>query len=333
MASANRGEACDVVCLRPREDFLKVDVTPPTSLSICYLSPDDSNLQAQLAEARALLVPAVGPALPADLFAESRIELVQVTGAGVDRLDADAMQAQGIAVANVPGGSSAAIAEYAVSTALCLLRRTVWADAELARGNYVEARKRMVADNLAGVEGLTVGVIGLGIIGMAVAQAFHGLGGSIVYHDPAPGDPQLVSRLDATALTLSELLECADVVTVHVPLLPATQAMLGEGELAQMKTGAILINAARGGIVDETALAASLASGHLGGAAVDVYASEPPAPDNPLFLLENEPRSRLLLSPHIAGVTRQSWAFLFRSAWQNVERVLVQGEPPANRVL
>ncbi len=99
-----------------------------------------------------------------------------------------------------------------------------------------------------------------------------------------------------------------------------------------MKAGAILINAARGGIVDEAALAAQLLSGHLGGAAVDVYSSEPPLPGNPLFSLQNEAGERLLLTPHIAGVTRQSWAFLFRSAWQNVERVLIKGEPPANRI-
>ncbi|MCK5326593.1 MAG: glycerate dehydrogenase, partial [Woeseiaceae bacterium] len=93
------------------------------------------------------------------------------------------------------------------------------------------------------------------------------------------------------------------------------------------------INAARGKIVDEAALAAQLASGQLGGAAVDVYSSEPPDNENPLFLLEKNIQGRLLLTPHIAGVTRQSWAFLFRSAWENVERVLLQGEPPHHRVI
>jgi phosphoglycerate dehydrogenase-like enzyme len=99
-----------------------------------------------------------------------------------------------------------------------------------------------------------------------------------------------------------------------------------------MKPGAILIQASRGGIVDETALAASLSSGHLGGAAVDVYSTEPPTADNPLLTLSGEAASRLLLTPHIAGVTRQTSAFLFRSAWQNVERVLVQNQPPLSRV-
>ncbi len=121
-------------------------------------------------------------------------------------------------------------------------------------------------------------------------------------------------------------------VSLHVPLMPATQNLIGASQLARMKKGAILIQASRGGIVDEAALAASLASGHLGGAAVDVYSTEPPAADNPLLSVSGEAASRLLLTPHIAGVTRQSSAFLFRSSWQNVERVLMQNQPPLNRV-
>ena len=324
---------CDVVCLRPQDDFLNIGVTPPTTLSIRYMAPADKELSRHLAAARALVIPAVGPDLPAALFDESRIELIQVTGAGIDRLDADAMKAKGIAIANVPGGSSGAIAEYAVSCALTLLRRIFWADGELRNGLYVDARRRMVSENLAGLHGLTVGVVGLGVIGTAVAQAFHGMGSKIIYHDPAPRDPDAAGQMGAVALPLAELLANADIVTLHVPLLPATESMIGERELGQMKAGTILINAARGGIVDEVALVKYLSNGHLGGAAVDVYSSEPPEQDNPLFAVESEAGRRLLLTPHIAGVTRQSWVNLFRTAWENVERFLVHHEPPVNRVV
>jgi len=125
--------------------------------------------------------------------------------------------------------------------------------------------------------------------------------------------------------------EFDDQVTLHVPLLPATQGLIGASELASMKKDAVLIQASRGGIVDEKALADCLQAGHLGGAAVDVFSTEPPAADNPLFALEGEAAERLLLTPHIAGVTRQSAAFLFRSAWQNVERVVVKGAAPLHR--
>jgi phosphoglycerate dehydrogenase-like enzyme len=108
--------------------------------------------------------------------------------------------------------------------------------------------------------------------------------------------------------------------------------MIGAAQLARMKPGAVLIQASRGGVVDEAALAARLQSGELGGAAVDVYSTEPPPADNPLLALTGDAAQRLLLTPHIAGVTRQSSAFLFRSAWENVARVLIHGEPARNQV-
>jgi len=322
----------DVVCLRPKDDFLKIGVVPPASLSIVYLAPDAGELAAAMAAARALVIPAVGPKLPAALFAGGRIELVQVTGAGIDRLDIDALRAAGIAVANVPGGSSDAIAEYAVSGAIALMRQTFRADEALRAGNYAGERAAMVAASLQGLGGMTVGVIGLGVIGMTVARAFHALGCRIVYHDAAPRDPRQVAQIGATSLALDELLACADIVSLHVPLLPSTESLLGARELARMKDGSILINASRGGIVDETALADALVSGRLAGAAVDVYSSEPPAADNPLLARQKEIGRRVLLTPHIAGVTRQSWVFLFESAWQNVERVLLHGDTPEYRV-
>ena len=276
----------------------------------------------------ALVIPAVGPKLAPELFEGTALKVVQVTGAGVDRLDQAALTRLGIPVANVPGGSNSAVAEYVVTTASALLRRLSSADAELKAGNYAKFRARMVADNLAGIEGLQVGLIGFGTIGRAVAQAFIRMGAKVCTFDPAASSPSA----DVRAYAFDELLSTSDVVSLHVPLLPDTQNMIGARELSRMKPGAVLIQASRGGIVDEAALAASLTAGHLGGAAVDVYSTEPPAPDNPLFQLAGEAASRLILTPHIAGVTRQASAFLFRSAWQNVERVLVQQQPPLNRV-
>ena len=322
----------DVACLRPEGDFLKVGVVPPEALSIVYLDQNDQQLAATMARVRAVIIPAVGPKLAPSLFEDSNIRLVQVTGAGVDRLDESAMTELGIAVANVTGGSNEAVAEYAVGCALALLRRVGWADAEIRNGNYGEIRARMIADSLCGLSGLVVGVVGFGTIGTAVAEAFHRMGGRIVYHDPVAANSAAAQRMAAQPLSLHELLRKADVVTLHMPLIPATEGLIGASELALMKREAILINAARGGIVDEAALAARLASGNLGGAAIDVYADAPPSSANPLFALGGEAARRILFTPHIAGVTRQSWANLFRSSWDNVVRVLARGEAPLNRV-
>jgi len=322
----------DVICLRPEVDFTRAGVTPPKELKIAYRAADATDLPALMAEARALLIPAVGPKLPATLFEKSTVKFVQITGAGVDRLDAPAMKALGITVANVPGGSNAAVSEYAVTTAATLSRRFAWSDREIKAGNYAAFRARMVADNLAGLQGLWVGVVGAGIVGTAVAQAFHRTGAQIAYFDPAPRDAAALAAISAKSLTLEELLHTCDVVTLHVPLLPATQNLLDARRLALMKPDAILVNASRGGVVDEAALVAQLAAGKLGAAAVDVFSTEPPAADNPLLTAPAAAAERLLLTPHIAGVTRQASTFLFQVACDNIKRVVTDGQAPLNRV-
>jgi len=324
--------ALDVLCLRPEADFERADALPPPALRIAYRSPDDSDVPDLMKQASVLVIPAVGPKLPCALFEGASVKFVQVTGAGLDRLDLHTMQRLGISVANVPGGSNIALAEYAVTAAATLLRRLAWSNSEIRAGRYAAFRARMLAENLSGLDGLTVGIVGLGTVGLAVAQAFHARGCNILYFDPAPRHPEATIAIGAKSLPLDELLAKSDVVTLHVPLIAATQNLIGPDQLVLMKPTAILIQASRGGVVNEAALADCLRFGHLGGAAVDVYSSEPPALDNPLLTLDGDAACKLLLTPHIAGVTRQSSTFLFRSAWRNVERVLIANQPPVDRV-
>ncbi|MEI6667211.1 MAG: NAD(P)-dependent oxidoreductase [Acidobacteriota bacterium] len=321
----------DVLCLRPKVDFERSGALPPESLTVTYRGFGEPDVSDLMKRAAALVIPAVGPAVPSEWFEGTSLRLVQITGAGLDRLDRTTMERLAIPVANVPGGSNRAVAEYAVTSASVMLRRFAWADAEIRQGGYVSFRARMVADNLQGLDGLMVGVVGLGTIGLAVAETFHHMGCRICYFDPTPRECDATRAMGATALPLDQLLAASDVVSVHAPLVPATRGLLGDRELSLMKPGAVLVQASRGGVVDEQALAAHLRSGRLGGAAVDVYGQEPPPADHPLFALEGDAARRLLLTPHIGGVTRQSAALLGRSAWQNVERVLVAGQPPLNR--
>ncbi|HKM67510.1 MAG TPA: NAD(P)-dependent oxidoreductase [Candidatus Acidoferrum sp.] len=316
----------DVLCLRPEVDFQRVGALPPVSLRVVYRAGGDADVAELMKQAKALMIPAVGPKLPIALFEGAGVKFVQVTGAGLDRLDLAYLKQRGIAVANVAGGSNGAVAEYAVTSASILLRRIFWADAEIRKGNYRDFRARMIADSLLGLDGLTVGVVGFGIIGVAVASAFHQRGCSILFYDPAPRDPRAGETLGAKSCSLDELLQAADVVTLHVPLLPQTTGLIGSRELALLKPGAVLIQGSRGGIVDEAALAEALQGGRLAGAALDVYAAEPPAAESPLFALHGEAAHRILFTPHIAGVTRQSTAFLCRAAWRNVERFFTGNE-------
>jgi phosphoglycerate dehydrogenase-like enzyme len=324
--------SCDVLCLRPEADFQRVGALPPANLQVVYRAWNDADVAALMKEARALVIPAVGPKLPASLFDGATVKFVQVTGAGLDRLDLELLKQYGVAVANVPGGSNEAVAEYAVTTASVLLRRFAWADGEIRRGNYREFRARMIADSLPGLDGLTAGVVGFGVIGVAVAGAFHKRSCSILFYDPAPRDPKAAESLGAKACSLDELLRLADVVTLHVPLLPQTTGLIGAQQLSLMKPGAVLIQASRGGVVDEAALVQALKDGKLGGVAVDVYSTEPPAANHPLLSLDGEAARRVLFTPHVAGVTRQSTEFLCRSAWGNVERFFSGRETPQDVV-
>jgi phosphoglycerate dehydrogenase-like enzyme len=322
----------DVLCLRPRIDFERANALPAAELTVAYHAPNDAEVMPLMKQARALVIPAVGAKLNPVIFANTTVKLVQVTGAGRDRLDLPLLKSRGIAVATVPGGSNSAIAEYVVTTASTLLRRFSWADAEIRAGNYQDFRARMVSDNLSGLDGMLVGVIGLGTIGLAVAQAFHRAGCRICYYDPAPRDAVSALATNAESLSLDELLKSADVVTLHVPLLPDTRGLIKARELQKMKAGAILIQASRGGVVDEGALAQALSSGHLGGTAIDVYETEPLSLDNVLLSLSGDAARRILFTPHIAGVTRQATEYLFRSAWRNVENFILKNELPQNCV-
>ncbi len=190
----------------------------------------------------------------------------------------------------------------------------------------------MLAAKLRGLRGLTVGIVGMGTIGTAVAKAFHAMGAEIVFFDPIVESSEAISKLSATRLSLDALLATADIVTLHLPLIEDTRHLIDEAALARLQADAILINAARGGIVDEKALADTISAGRLGGVAIDVYSEEPPDASNPLLALEREAAQRILFTPHIAGVSRQAWATLFQVAWDNVVRVLIDGDPPLNRV-
>jgi len=322
----------DVLCLRPLADFTRVGVEPPRSLDVAYRAPQDADVAQLMRGARALVIPAVGPKLAPELFDATPLELVQVTGAGLDRLERDALVRRSIAVANVPGGSNGAVAEYAVTMASLLLRRFAWSDAEIRAGRYAQFRQRLLADNVGGLADCVVGVVGLGTIGNAVARAFAAAGCRIAYFDPAVPTAEAEAGVNAQAMSLEDLLRSCDVVTLHVPLVQGTRNLIDAHALSLMPAHAVLINAARGGVVDEAALATALEQGKLGGAAVDVYSSEPPTPDNPLLKLSGEAAQRLILTPHIAGVTRQSSAFLFNEAWKNFARVLVYRKPPLYRV-
>ena len=248
------------------------------------------------------------------------VTVVQVTGAGIDRLDQEFCAQNDIKVCNVISASAQSVAEYCIYAALTISRRLSRTSDEIFLGNYAEIRGKIIKDRMFSLSGLTVGFIGFGSIGQETARMFHAMGCKIQYHDPS--NPTIAENLSKISkkIVKGELLRTSDIVSIHVPLVKQTQNLISSEELSSMKETGILLNASRGGVVDEHALAQAIQNEEIKGAAVDVFASEPPDKKNPLLNLPKEFRDNIILTPHIGGITVQSWAELFSRSWINIQR-------------
>jgi (S)-sulfolactate dehydrogenase len=226
------------------------------------------------------------------LAALTRCRVVGRLGVGLDNIDLAGCEARGIRVIPATGANAQSVAEYVVATAMLLLRGAYGASAEVAAGKW----PRAALTNGREIGGRTLGLVGYGSIGQLTGRLARLLGVRVIAHDAA-----MPAGADLPSLALDALLAQADVVSLHVPLLDSTHHLIDARRLTAMKPGAVLINTARGGVVDEAALAEALRSGHLAGAALDVFEAEPLPAGSPLAGCPN-----LLLTPHIAGVTAEA---------------------------
>jgi D-3-phosphoglycerate dehydrogenase len=248
------------------------------------------------------------------------LSFVQQPSVGVDSVDVDGLAARGIPVANAAGANAVSVAEWCVGASFAVLRWLAWADSQTRAGGWPQLE---VAQRGGGeVAGRRFGIIGMGPIGRECAQRFVALGGDVAYwsrsrHDESGG---------ARWLDLDALLAHSQLLVVVVALAPATRGLLSAERLDQLPAGAYVVNAARGGVLDENALLDAIRSGHLAGAALDVYATEPLPVDSPL-----RAEDRILLSPHAAGATREAQGRLIGAVVDNIRRA-VSGEPVVNVV-
>ncbi len=274
---------------------------------------DRAALLPALAEADAVIVRSATTIDAEALAASSRLKVVARAGIGLDNVDVEAATARGVLVVNAPQSNIISAAEHAIALLLSVARRVPAAHASLSAGEWKRS-------SFTGVEiaGKTVGVLGLGRIGVLVAQRLAGFGVTLLAYDPYVPAAR-AAQMGVTLLPLEEVLAGSDVVTVHLPKSPETVGLIGKEELALMKPGAILVNAARGGLVDETALADALSSGHLGGAGVDVFVSEP-ATSSPLFGLPN-----VVVTPHLGASTAEAQEKAGTAVARSV-RLALQGE-------
>ena len=257
--------------------------------------PDE--LRGLIASARALIVRNRTQVRGVLLEAAPRLRCVGRLGVGLDNIDVAACKANGIAVFPATGANDLSVAEYVITTATALLRGAYFSSADVAAGKW--PRQKLIGRELAGH---TMGLVGFGSIAREVGWRAQALGMSVVAYDPLLDAAHPAWQL-ARNVSLDGVLALADVVSLHVPLTDATRNMIGAKQLAAMKPGAILINAARGGVVDEAALADALKDGQLGGAALDVFETEPLSAEAGAKFAGI---ANLILTPHIAGVTEES---------------------------
>jgi D-3-phosphoglycerate dehydrogenase len=272
------------------------------------------------AEADGLVV-RTSPLPAARLGACTRLKVIGKHGVGVDNIDIAAATEAGIVVFNTPHANTLAVAEGAVALMLAVVKRIRAGHDIVASGRFAERGPWCVGD----LSGKTLGLVGGGRIAAEVARICrNGFGMHILVYDPYAGEAQAAAMGAEKVHGLDAMLARADIVSIHAPLTGETRNLLGRGRLAHLKPGAILINTARGGIVDEAALADALAAGRLGGAGLDVFEEEPPPADHKLFGLAN-----VVLSPHVAGITEDSARKMAVGAAQGVVDVLGGRRPEA----
>jgi phosphoglycerate dehydrogenase-like enzyme len=276
------------------------------------------------------LVPAAYPDITSRILENiPSVRMIQTTGTGYNRVDIRSAARLGIPVANSPGQNVTTVAEFTLALLIALQRRLVVSDREIKAGQYSRARERFFTSGSREVSEARIGIIGFGEIGRKVAQLALSLGASVSCYDVAQTPETLQNELGVAFKPLDELFRSCDVISVHVPLTDRTRGMVGSRELRLMPAGSLLINTSRGEVVDQKALAEALEAGHLGGAALDTVYPEPLPPDDPLLLLSPSARDRVLLTPHIAGMTRGAMRRMLTGAIENILRA-ASGETPAH---
>jgi D-3-phosphoglycerate dehydrogenase len=273
----------------------------------------DPKFMEALATAHGLIVRSATKVKAPMLEKAPLLKVIGRAGVGVDNIDLVAATERGIAVLNAPAGNTVSAAELTMALILAMVRRVAEADAAMRRG---------VWSKLQGVElrGRTLGLVGAGRIGGEVARRCRAFGMEVIAYDPYLTEER-AAELDVKRVTLEEVLERADIVSLHVPLTDATKGMINAEALARMKKGAFLVNVARGGVVDEAALARALRSGHLAGAALDVFANEPLEKDSPLLDAPN-----VLLTPHLGASTSEAQELVASEIAEAVRAALADGD-------
>lgn len=291
---------------------------PQFEIGIHPLDLPEERQKQLIQDADFLILFASGIADPV-LRSARKLKLIQLVGAGYDKINMALCREIGVPVANNGGTNAIDAAEHALMLMLAAYRRLPDMDRNV-RSDHWEALDSGATTYT--IHGKTVGIVGLGKIGQRVARLLRPFEAELLFFDPSPPPADVQRSLGVEQTSLEELLRRSDIVTLHVPLLPATRHLIDAKALAAMKPTALLVNTGRGPVVDEGALTEALKRRQIGAAALDVFAKEPIDAANPILQLENT-----VFTPHTAGVTYDTWARRGEFIFQNLQRVWA-GEKP-----
>ncbi len=287
-------------------------------------TPDEDKIIATNADA--ILVDAMCPISAKVINGLKNLKLVQSQGVGFNFIDIEAAKKAGVYVANCAGANATAVAEQVILLMLAVLRNLIENHNMVFEAKQIEAKNRCFESGLRELGGCHVGIVGFGAIGREVAKRLDAFGCRISYYDlfEAKG-------VNYPRLSLEEIYAQCDIISLHVPVTPETVNMINDNTINKMRRGVIIINTARGEIIDHEALCRALIDGRVGGAGLDTLSPEPVQADNPILQLPADVRNKVILSPHIAGITAGSFYRYYEIAWGNLRKVSA-GERPINVV-
>lgn len=303
-----------------RADHLRA-LLPPGFVLTHGTAPGEAHMKEIIAEADYAITGQVG--VSGDVLRAARkLRLLHKWGVGVDNIDLAAARALGIQVARTTGSNAVPVAEFTLGLMLAALRFVAYGHAELKQGRW---RTGQLPGPTFTLSGKTVGLVGFGAIGQTVAKLLNGFGCTILYSKRRPLAADEEAALGVRHAPLPDLLARSDVISLHCPLTPETTGLIDAAAFGRMKPTAVLVNVARGGVVNEADLIAALAAKRIAGAAMDVFSIEPLPADSPLLGLDN-----LVVTPHLAAIAADNFAPTVKRMFDNILRVS-RGEPVAER--
>ena len=292
----------------------------PDNFELVFAKSYDEDHQIEITQQCDFIMCGTAPVSRRMLDESPNIQFVQKWGIGFDKVDLKAVEDHGLGLCNTAGANKTVVAEHTILLILAVYRHLLEIDERLRKGEWLDI-KIMLRNNALQLRGKTVGIFGFGNIGRAVAQRLTGFETKVIYNDLIKADAKTEKTLNASFASLDQLLTESDILTIHTPLDDSTKGVMDASVIGKMKKSAIIINCARGGIINEQDLYNAITSGRIRGAGIDVWEPEPTAPENPLLKLD-----QVVVTPHAAGSAFDNVGNVSAHCFRNIE-LFLRGEP------